>query len=146
MLVVRDKLRLNKLAARLCQAYGISVDVLRADLTQRTDLFAVETRLRDDARIGILINNAGSTRSGSFISQAADALPEVMEVGESVEAALVGFDRREPVTIPPLHDAIHWEALETGRRALLSDLRQAHARRALSGRATKRSLIFKNGE
>ena len=36
-----------------------------------------------------------------------NALPEIMEVDELVDAALVSFDRREPVTIPPLHDAIH---------------------------------------
>ena len=34
-----------------------------------------------------------------------NTLPEVMEVGELVDAALVGFDRRELVTIPPLQDA-----------------------------------------
>ncbi|HVJ37789.1 MAG TPA: SDR family oxidoreductase, partial [Stenotrophomonas sp.] len=34
-----------------------------------------------------------------------NTLPEVMEVGELVDAALVGFDRREAVTIPPLHVA-----------------------------------------
>ncbi len=37
-----------------------------------------------------------------------NTLPEVMEVGELVDAALVGFDRRELVTIPPLHVAARW--------------------------------------
>ena len=53
--------------------------------------------------------------------------PEVMEVGELVDAALVGFDRRELVTIPPLHVAARWDALEAARQGLLADLRQAHA-------------------
>ncbi|MCA8274897.1 SDR family oxidoreductase [Burkholderia sp. AU30280] len=56
-----------------------------------------------------------------------NTLPEVMEVGELVDAALVGFDRRERVTIPPLHVAGRWDALDGARQGLLSDIRQAHA-------------------
>ncbi|MEA9606868.1 SDR family oxidoreductase [Xanthomonas campestris pv. plantaginis] len=56
-----------------------------------------------------------------------DSLPEVMDVGELVDAALVGYDRRELVTIPPLHVAARWDALDGARQGLLSDLRQAHA-------------------
>ena len=56
-----------------------------------------------------------------------NALPEVMEVDELVDAALVGFDRRESVTIPPLFDESRWQTLQTSRQALLADLRQAHA-------------------
>ncbi|MCW2003923.1 hypothetical protein FHY30_002722 [Xanthomonas arboricola] len=56
-----------------------------------------------------------------------DNLPEVMEVGELVDAALVGYDRRELVTIPPLHVAARWDALDGARQGLLSDLRQANA-------------------
>lgn len=56
-----------------------------------------------------------------------NTLPEVMEVGELVDAALVGFDRRELVTIPPLHVAERWDALEGARQGLMSDLRQANA-------------------
>lgn len=54
-------------------------------------------------------------------------LSEVMEVDELVDAALVGFDRRELVTIPPLHVAARWDALDGARQGLLSDIRQAHA-------------------
>lgn len=56
-----------------------------------------------------------------------NTLPEVMEVGELVDAALVGFDRRELVTIPPLHVAERWHALESARQGLMSDIRQTHA-------------------
>ncbi|WP_175694085.1 SDR family NAD(P)-dependent oxidoreductase [Burkholderia ambifaria] len=56
-----------------------------------------------------------------------NTLPEVMEVGELVDAALIGFDRRELVTIPPLHVAGRWDALDGARQGLLSDIRQAHA-------------------
>ena len=66
VLVARDKTKLETLAARLRQENGISVDVLPADLTQTRDLAAVESRLREDTRIGTLINNAGIAQSGSF--------------------------------------------------------------------------------
>lgn len=56
-----------------------------------------------------------------------NTLPEVMEVGELVDAALIGFDRRELVTIPPLHVAGRWDALDGARQELMSDIRQAHA-------------------
>ncbi|CAD6553160.1 hypothetical protein LMG28727_05490 [Paraburkholderia kirstenboschensis] len=223
VLVARDKTRLDTLAARLREESGVAVEVLQADLTQPGDLAAVETRLRDDARIGILINNAGMGQTGGFAQQTADGierlitlnttaptrlaaavaprfvqsgtgsivnigsvvgfapelgmsiygatkafvlflsqglnlelspsgvyvqavlpaatrteiweragidintLAEVMEVGELVDAALVGFDRRELITIPPLHVAGRWDALEGARQGLISDIRQAHA-------------------
>jgi short-subunit dehydrogenase len=223
VLVARDKVRLDALAARLQVAHKVAIDVLQADLTQQIDLTAVEARLRKDARIGILINNAGMAQSGSFVQQDAqdierlialnttaltrlaaaiaprlvqagagsivnigsvvgfapefgmtvygatkafvlflsqglnlelspkgiyvqavlpaatrteiweragvdvNTLPEVMDVDELVDAALVGFDRRELVTIPPLHVAERWDALDGARQGLLSDIRQAHA-------------------
>jgi len=223
VLVARDKARLDTLAARLREQSGVAVESLQADLTRATDLASVETRLRDDARIGILINNAGVAQSGGFVQQTAEGierlitlnttaltrlaaavaprfvqtgtgaivnigsvvgfapefgmsiygatkafvlflsqglnlelspsgvyvqavlpaatrteiweragidvntLTEVMEVGELVDAALVGFDRRELVTIPPLHVAGRWDALDGARQGLLSDIRQAHA-------------------
>lgn len=56
-----------------------------------------------------------------------DTLPDLMDTAELVDAALVGFDRREAVTIPPLHVAERWDALEGARLGLMSDLRLAHA-------------------
>lgn len=223
VLVARDQARLDALAARLRTEHQVQVDVLQADLTQPADLAAVEARLRDDVRIGILINNAGAAQSGGILQQTAAGIdqlialnttaltrlaaaaaprfaqagagaivnigsvvgfapefgmsiygatkafalflsqglslelapkgvyvqavlpagtlteiwsragidtrtmPDLMDVGELVDAALVGFDRREPVTIPPLHDAARWDALEAARGGLLSQIQQAHA-------------------
>ncbi len=221
VLVARDKGRLDALAARLREKHNVTIDVLQADLTQISDLTTVEARLRDDASIGILVNNAGAAQSGSFIEQSTDSvtqlvtlnttalvrlasaiaprlaqagdgaiinigsvvglapefgmtvygatkafvlflsqglslelspkgvyvqavlpaatrteiweragidintLTDVMEVGDLVDAALVGFDRREPVTIPPLQDAARWDALQAARQGLLSQIRQS---------------------
>ncbi len=223
VLVARDNARLETLAARLRQETGVAIEVMRADLTRHDELANVEMRLREDAAIGILINNAGVAQSGGFTDQSADSierlvtlnttaltrlaaaiaprlvdagegaivnigsvvglapefgmsvygatkafvlflsqglslelapkgvyvqavlpaatrteiweragidintLPEVMDVVELVDAALVGFDRREAVTIPPLHVAARWDTLDATRQALLTDIRQAHA-------------------
>lgn len=62
-------------------------------------------------------------RSGVDIN----TLREFMEVDELVDAALVGFDRKELVTIPPLHVAERWDVLNQARQGLMSDIRQAHA-------------------
>jgi hypothetical protein len=54
-----------------------------------------------------------------------DDIPGVMEVGDLVDAALVGFDRREAVTIPPLPDEADWDRLNAARQALLPGFRQS---------------------
>jgi short-subunit dehydrogenase len=54
-------------------------------------------------------------------------LPAVMEVGELVDAALAGFDRRETVTIPTLPDADQWSDLDAVRKAMIPNFNQAHA-------------------
>ncbi|QDQ84165.1 SDR family NAD(P)-dependent oxidoreductase [Paraburkholderia megapolitana] len=56
-----------------------------------------------------------------------DAMQGVMEVGELVDAALVGFDRREAVTIPSLPDVKQWEALSAARVAMVPNFAQTHA-------------------
>jgi short-subunit dehydrogenase len=214
---------MESLAARLRQEGGVAVEILPADLTQSSELALIESRLRDDPHIGILVNNAGAGLAGSFVEQATkdverlvalnatalvrlasavaprlaavgagaivniasvvglapefgmtvygatkafvlffsqglnlelapkgvyvqavlpgatrteiweragtdiNTLPAVMEVDEMVDAALVGFDRREPVTIPPLQDAGQWDFFERARQAMLPGFRQAHA-------------------
>jgi short-subunit dehydrogenase len=50
----------------------------------------------------------------------------MMDVDEMVDAALVGFDRREPITIPSLPDMGQFEALEAARAAMRPNLRQLH--------------------
>lgn len=219
VLVARDRARMEALAARLRQQNGVAIDIIQADLTKADELATVEARLRDDARIGILVNNAGTAIGGSFVEQSTDdvarlvalnttallrlasaiaprlakagegaivnigsvvglapefgmtvygatkafvlflsqglslelrpkgvyvqavlpattrteiwghvgadvnTLSNVMEVGDLVDAALVGFDRRESVTIPPLPDAGQWDALQAARQAMLPNYR-----------------------
>ncbi len=53
-------------------------------------------------------------RMGGDISK----IPDVMEVDDLVDAAIIGFDRKELVTIPPVPDAGHWDAFEQARMVL----------------------------
>lgn len=223
VLVARDKARMEALGARLRNEKGVTVDILQADLTNPGELAAVESRLRDDSHIGILVNNAGASLGGTFVEQSTDdigrlvalnttavvrlasavaarfvatgagaiinissvvslapefgmsvygatkafvtflsqalslelgpkgvyvqavlpaatrteiwersgvdinTLSAVMGVGELVDAALVGFDRREPVTIPPLQNAGQWDVYQATRQAMITGFAQSHA-------------------
>lgn len=57
------------------------------------------------------------------------AAEKLMTAEELVDAALVGFDRRERVTIPPLRNEARWNDLDAARQALLPDINQAEAAR-----------------
>jgi short-subunit dehydrogenase len=215
VLVARDKMPMKALADRLMSETGVAIEILPADLTRADGLAVVEARLRDDDRIGILVNNAGAGLGGRFSDQSADAitqlialnttsvarlasavaprlaargdgaiinigsvvalapelgmsvygatkafvlflsqglslelgpqgvyvqavlpaatrtelwaragadeasLPPMMDVNDLVDAALVGFDKREVVSIPPLHDDALWDAFNGARQAML---------------------------
>ena len=223
VLVARDTGRMDALAERLRADTGVAIDVVGADLSQDADVERIETRLREDARIGVLVNNAGISVAGRFEKQSPEdvqrllavnttavlrlahavsgrfveagegaivnvgsvvglvpefgqtvygatkafvlflsqglafelgpkgvyvqavlpaatateiwsragadpsQLPPMMEVGEMVDAALAGFDRREPVTIPPLHDAGQWDAHQAARQAMIPGFGQSTA-------------------
>lgn len=60
-------------------------------------------------------------RSGRDIN----TVPGVMEVDALVDAALAGFDRREPVTLPSLPDEGQWQAFEAARQAMLPNFLQS---------------------
>src|SRR5271168_653050 len=74
VLVARDQARMEDLASRLRGETGVKIDVAGADLTERADLTRIEARLRDDDRIGILVNNAGVAAPGGFVNADLDAM------------------------------------------------------------------------
>lgn len=223
VLVARDVARMQSRAERLRKETSVSIDVVPADLTDPQDLARIEQRLREDARIGVLVNNAGASLRGGFLDQNGEdiarlialnvtalarlanavaprfaaggqgaiinlgsvlglapelgstvygatkafvlflsqslnvelgpkgvyiqavlpaatrteiwekagrdvnSIPGVMETDELVDAALVGFDRRETVTIPPLPDAGQWSAFDAARQAMVPNFLQANA-------------------
>jgi uncharacterized protein len=59
VLVARNETRLRALADRLTRETGRSVEVFKADLGHRHDLARLEARLRNDASVAMLVNNAG---------------------------------------------------------------------------------------
>lgn len=66
VLVARNRERLEELAATLRNRHGRNVDVLAADLEKPDELAQVEKRLHEDARIDLLVNNAGYGVTGDF--------------------------------------------------------------------------------
>lgn len=220
ILVARDRERLNALARDITSRTGRSVEVLPADLTDAASLATVEAKLRQDASIRLLVNNAGIgthtplldsdveamtrmvalnvtapmrlayaavpgfvARGGGTVVNIASIVavaPEilngvyggtkafvlafsqslqhelgtkglrvqavlpgatatdfwatgglpvenldariVMRAEDMVDAALVGLDRGETLTLPSLHAAEAWDAYETARRALAPQL------------------------
>lgn len=60
ILVARRADRLQELAARIAAETGREVETVVADLGDRASLASVETMLRSDARITMLVNNAGA--------------------------------------------------------------------------------------
>ncbi len=69
-------------------------------------------------------------RMGGDISK----VPDVMEVDDLVDAALIGFDRKELVTIPPVPDAASWAGFEHARMNLAQGFSNAQpAERYRSG-------------
>lgn len=220
ILVARNRGRLDALADDISTRTGRAVEVLPADLGNAASLAIVEDKLRHDASVTLLVNNAGigthktlldsdvenmtdmislnvtapmrltyaiapslvARGSGAVISisSIASIAPEilngvyggskafvsafsqslhhelaskgvrvqavlpgatatdfwaigglpleqlptefVMSAGDMVEAALVGFDRGELITIPSLHSLEEWEAFEAARQAMASHL------------------------
>ncbi|MBV8270809.1 MAG: SDR family oxidoreductase [Cupriavidus sp.] len=220
ILVARSRDKLDTLARRITDETHRVVEVFPADLNDRKSLAQVEAKLRQDASITLLVNNAGIGTHTPLLDSDADAMtrmielnvtaltrltyaavpgfvargngtvinissivsiaPEVlngvyggskafvlafsqslhhelagkgvrvqavlpgatatdfwetgglplehldqsivMPASAMVDAALVGFDRGELVTIPALHAIEHWETYEGARRAMAGEL------------------------
>lgn len=223
VMVARDTVRMQALAARLRAETGVEIEILKADLNDLADVEKIETRLRDDPNVGVLVNNAGTALPGTFVEQSSadvtrliglnvtaltrlasavaprfaragqgaivnigsvvglapelgmtvygatkafvlflsqglhlelgpkgvyvqavlpsgtrteiwqhagrdvNTIEGMMELDELVDAALVGFDNRETVTIPPLPELAQWQQFDAARLAMLPNFRQEHA-------------------
>jgi short-subunit dehydrogenase len=68
VLVARDEQRLDEVADELRSTYGRQVEVLRADLADRSQLQLVADRLADpDRPVDVLVNNAGFALNRGFL-------------------------------------------------------------------------------
>jgi short-subunit dehydrogenase len=104
ILVARNRERLGTLAAELVATTGRAVETIVADLTNAADLARIETRLRTDDRIGVLINNAGVGAAGTLLTSDVDAMSamialNVTAVTRLTYAAVPRFVARETGTI-----------------------------------------------
>ncbi|MBU9331743.1 SDR family oxidoreductase [Burkholderia multivorans] len=220
ILVARSRTRLDALAQRITSDTRRGVEVIEADLNDRAALTVVEAKLKQDASITLLVNNAGIGTHTPLLESDVDAMtrmidlnvtaltrltyaavpgfvarghgaviniasivalsPEtlngvyggskafvlaftqslhheladkgvqvqavlpgatatefwqtgglpiehlpksiVMSASDMVDAALVGFERRELVTIPSLHAGEQWDAYDAARRAMAPHL------------------------
>jgi short-subunit dehydrogenase len=69
VIVARDADRLKTTADQLHRTYGVQVQVLAADLTDRDQLLSVERRLADPEQpVDLLVNNAGFSLRKPFVA------------------------------------------------------------------------------
>jgi len=80
ILVARSEQGLKAVAKQVIAESGVDVDVLKADLTSRPEVRPVEQRLRSDASITLLINNAGIGTPKPVLAENIDWLEEVIEL------------------------------------------------------------------
>lgn len=72
LLVARRGDRLHALADDLQQRHGVKISTLVADLSKAEGIQLVETVLRDDTTINLLVNNAGAANLAPVLSSNAD--------------------------------------------------------------------------
>lgn len=99
VIVARRRERLEALADELRDRHGVTVQVLVADLTQATDLQAVESRMASDAALTVLVNNAGFGTIGRFAEldpdrDEAEVRLNVVALSRLTRAALPGMIAR----------------------------------------------------
>src|SRR5262245_10439861 len=88
VLAARDVQRLETLADHLRREAKVNVEVIGTDLTRPEDLAVLEARLRDDARIGVLVNNAGAALPGPFVEQTTDQVGQLIALNTTAVARL----------------------------------------------------------
>jgi uncharacterized protein len=104
ILVARNRERLDTLANTLTTATGRSIEVVAADLGNKADVRRIETILRTDSSITMLVNNAGVGGAGPLLVSNADAMEAMIELNVTAltrltYAAVPGFVARGAGTI-----------------------------------------------
>ncbi|EOR06403.1 SDR family oxidoreductase [Acinetobacter sp. ANC 3926] len=94
--------------------YGASKSFVEF-FSQSLSLELKETNVYIQAVLPSATKTAIWERSGADISQ----MPPMMDVDQLVDAALIGFDKRETITIPVLKDQNLWKTYQNSRLKLL---------------------------
>ncbi len=77
-LVARDGKRLGEVANKTSEQYGVSVETLIVDLTDKTALLKLETQLQANKNISVLVNNAGFGGTKSLVNSSVDELENMI--------------------------------------------------------------------
>lgn len=83
-LVGRNRSRLNTLAAHISDETSRDVQVLAADLSDREALTGVESFLKDDASLSMLVNGAGVGASAPLPQSDADNVEKMIKLNVGV--------------------------------------------------------------
>jgi short-subunit dehydrogenase len=80
ILVARNQSRLEELATRLRDETGRLVEVVPADLNDSADLLRVETILRTNSTISMLVNNAGIGGAAPLLASDVEAMDRMVRL------------------------------------------------------------------
>lgn len=80
ILVARNEKKLEGVARHIAGATGRAVNTIAADLNDKADLGRIETLLRTDSGISMLVNNAGLGAVSSILDSDVDAMDEMIEL------------------------------------------------------------------
>ncbi|MBF8778153.1 SDR family NAD(P)-dependent oxidoreductase [Pseudomonas fulva] len=100
VLVARNRDRLNALASRLTTETRRNIEVLQADLVAPHELAEVERKLREDASITLLVNNAGIGTHAGLMESDIERMTEMISLNVTAltrlaYAAVPGFVTRK---------------------------------------------------
>ncbi|HEX7858284.1 MAG TPA: SDR family oxidoreductase [Sphingobium sp.] len=88
ILVARDIARLEALANRLHSATGSQVEVIGADLTDPASIDALAARIEGEARLTLLVNNAGVALSDTLTEAPASEVARLITLNIAAPALL----------------------------------------------------------
>jgi short-subunit dehydrogenase len=100
VLVARNERLLQSLAARIKNQTGRSVEVIAADLSDKNGLATVESKLRSDTNITMLVNNAGVASAAPLADSDADKMSAMIALNVTAltrltQAVIPGFIARK---------------------------------------------------
>jgi short-subunit dehydrogenase len=78
LLIARDGSRLGVVADKLSSQYGVKVELIVADLTEKPALLKLEEQLQADKNITVLVNNAGFGGTRSLVDSSVDELENMI--------------------------------------------------------------------
>lgn len=78
LIIARDEKRLNEVGVKISQKYGVSVETLATDLTDRAALLKLEAELKANKNVSLLVNNAGFGGTKSLVDSNVDELENMI--------------------------------------------------------------------